>query len=171
MRRLVHIYTGDGKGKTTAAMGLAVRALGRGWTVGVIQFMKTGETGEADFFRGVSGIEFRAFGHAGFVDPGKPSEEDRNAAKSGFGLADEWIRNRRFDLVVLDEILQAVRCGVLSAGRVLSLLEDKPDEVEVVLTGRNAPNELIQKADLVSDIREVKHPYAAGTPARRGIEF
>jgi cob(I)alamin adenosyltransferase len=171
MKRLVHIYTGDGKGKTTAAMGLAVRALGRGWTVGVIQFMKTGETGEVDFFRNVQNVEFKAFGHPGFVDPCNPTEEDRNAAETGFALAEDWVRDRRFDLVILDEILPAVHCGIISIERVATLLDNKPDVVELALTGRDAPQELIEKADLVSDIREVKHPFTKGVPVRRGIEF
>jgi cob(I)alamin adenosyltransferase len=171
MRRLVHIYTGNGKGKTTAAMGLAVRALGRGWTVGVVQFMKTGETGEAEFFRDIPGIEFKAFGLSGFVDPCHPSDEDRKAAESGFATVENWIRNRRFDLVILDEILQVVHCGIIPSDRVILLLENKPDEVELVLTGRDAHPELVAKADLVSEIHELKHPFELGAPARRGIEF
>jgi cob(I)alamin adenosyltransferase len=171
-RRLVQLYTGPGKGKTTAAVGQAVRALGRGWSVNLIQFCKPGEpSGEVLALRRLGRFEDRRFGARGFVPRGDPDPEDLRQAELGLEAASRAVRSGEWDMVVLDEIVQAVDLGLLSCGRVLDLVSAKPDSVELLLTGRNAPPEIRAAADLVSDIRDEKHPYRSGRGAREGIEY
>lgn len=168
----VHVITGPGKGKTTAAFGLAMRAAGHGFRVCVIQFMKTGETtGELVSARRVEGIEVLQFGTGRFVDKGAPSEEDREAARAAVAAAGERLRGGSCQMVVLDEVNVAVSMGLVSVDDVLSLLRSRKAGVEVVLTGRDAPQEFVDAADYVSVIEKAKHPYDTGTKARRGVEW
>jgi cob(I)alamin adenosyltransferase len=171
-RRLTHLYTGNGKGKTTAAVGLAVRALGRGWKVLMVQFMKAKSySGEIVVLNKQENFKCVQSGAPDFVIKGRVRSDDLRLAQQGFEEAEKAIHEQSWDMVILDEIIQAVDFDLLPAEKVLRLIHEKPDAIELVLTGRNAPKALINAADLVSEIREVKHPYQQGTAARNGIEY
>ena len=171
---LVQVYTGNGKGKTTAAMGLAMRALGRGLRVVVIQFVKAQPTGEQHPMGGHEQLEFVQTG-AGFVDvgphPEASREESHAAGRSGWQLARRKVLSGEYDLVVLDEINYALLLNLIPLEEVLDLIAAKPRHVELVLTGREAPARLLEVADLVTEMRGLKHPWERGIPARIGIEF
>jgi cob(I)alamin adenosyltransferase len=172
-RGYVHIYTGNGKGKTTAALGLAFRAVGNGLKVLMFQFLKgEGEyTGEREAaIRLAPDLEIRARGGEGFVDPTDPSPMARSLAQEAIAEARREIQSGHWDLVILDEINVAVHLGLIPVQIVQDLLDARPEGVEIVLTGRQAPQELINRADLVTEMIEVKHYYNAGVPARKGIE-
>lgn len=168
MRGYIQVYTGDGKGKTSAALGLAVRALGRKKRVCIVQFMKGLETGEVLFFQDVKGVEIKQFGSGNFVFE---LAQERELAKKGLEYAREQMLSGNFDVIILDEINVAIAMKLIPIDDVLSFLKEKPENVEVVLTGRNAPKELLDIADLVTEMREVKHYYKKGVMAREGIEF
>jgi len=181
-RGLVHCYTGDGKGKTTAALGLTLRAAGRGFKCCVVQFMKhCPDCGEAQAYLKwlvPAGAELRQFGRPpkegeqfAWVDPKHLLPEDRAGAQQGFAFATEAVNSRKFDLVVLDEINLAVACGLVEEQRVLDLLRNKPDSVEIVLTGRKATENLMAAADLVTEMKDIKHPLGSGVRARVGIDY
>ncbi|NOY86902.1 MAG: cob(I)yrinic acid a,c-diamide adenosyltransferase [Deltaproteobacteria bacterium] len=168
-----HIYTGGGKGKTTASLGLALRAVGNGLRVLVIQFLKgrkemTGERKAA--LRLAPDLEIRPRGGEGFVGPGEPSEEDRFQAGVALAEAFDEADSGNWDVIVLDEINVAVHLGLIPLGEVLVLLDSRPDGLELILTGRMAPPGLMDRADLVTEMREVKHYFNAGVNARKGIE-
>ncbi len=169
MMHRVHIYTGDGKGKTTAAFGLALRARGRDLRVAVVQFLKRGDFGEVIAARRL-GIEVEQFGTGGFVDPAAPPEEDRRLAGLGWTRLLELSAAGKHDLVIADELLMAVDLGLVDLAAVCGLIDARP-AVELVLTGRNAHPELVRRADLVSEVLALKHYYDEGSPARRGIEY
>lgn len=168
----VQIYTGNGKGKTTAALGLSLRALGHGLKVCMVQFMKGGGPyGEHRLAQsGLEGLTIRTTGRSGWVTRGAPAEEDLAEAQKGLEMAREALSNERYDLVVLDEINGAVDFGLLEVDEVLSLVAARPPRTELVLTGRNAHPRVIEVADLVSEMREVKHYFSAGVGFRVGIE-
>jgi len=171
-RGLVQVYTGDGKGKTTAAFGLALRAIGRGLKVFVIQFLKGGfDFGELHVVDRLPNLEVRSFGRGRFITASGPSEEDIEEARKALELAREVVMSGEYDIVILDEVNVALHFGLIRLEDVLDLVEHKPEHVELVLTGRRAPEELIEVADLVTEMREVKHPYRRGVPPRPGIEF
>lgn len=170
-RGLVHVYTGEGKGKTTAAFGLALRALGRGKRVCVTQFLKGKESGEVLALKKFSKATVRQFGREGFVDLENPSEEDRRLAQEGFKFAEEIVYNEEYDLVVLDEINLAMAANLVELQNVLKLIRGRPLGVEVVLTGRGALPEVIDTADYVTEFKKVKHPFDTGKEAREGVEF
>jgi cob(I)alamin adenosyltransferase len=166
---LVHIYTGDGKGKTTAALGLAIRAVGQGMKVAFIQFIKGEPCGEHLFIKKYSPFEIV---QTGTGDSFKKSKEQLNReAQQTLAYAEQEILSGKYDLVVLDEIFAATSQGLITAKQVSKLLDTKPASVELVLTGRNAPPEIIQRADLVTEMLMIKHPFTEGTGARRGIEY
>ena len=170
-RGYVQVYTGEGKGKTTAALGLAIRAAGAGLTVYIAQFMKAKTTSETlALSRFNECIELQQFGCEKFVDK-KPSEQDILKALKGVESVREKIGSHRFDLVVLDEISTAIHCGVVDVSLVTEIIDKKPPQTELVLTGRHAPQEIVSRADLVTEMREVKHYFRKGVRARRGIEF
>ncbi|NDY42997.1 cob(I)yrinic acid a,c-diamide adenosyltransferase [Dissulfurirhabdus thermomarina] len=168
-RRFVQVYTGDGKGKTTAALGLVLRAAGAGWRVLVLQFLKRGDFSEIKALRRLPGVEVRQFGTGRFVR-GRPSEADLRAARDGLRLAESALASGAYDLVVLDEANVAAHFGMLEAADLAALLDRRPPGVEVVLTGRWAPPEVLERADLVTEMRSVRHYYDRGIPAREGIE-
>ncbi len=169
----VHVVTGPGKGKTTSAFGLAMRAAGHGLRVCVIQFMKSGEvTGEAISASRFDGIEVVQFGNGDFVLPGRgPSTEDRDIARAGLEFARERMGSDDCDLLVLDEVNVVASLGLVDAHEVVDMLRSRRAHMEVVLTGRNAPKEFVEFADYVSYIEEIKHPYNGGLKARKGIEW
>jgi cob(I)alamin adenosyltransferase len=171
-RGCVQVYTGNGKGKTTAALGLALRAVGRGLNVCVFQFIKGGGPyGEhlaaeklAPLFTIIQS------GRPGWVNT-KDISEDRRVAQEALHQAQDILTSNVYDLVVLDEINGAVGFGLIDVEQVLALIALKPERVELVLTGRNAHERVIEAADLVTEMCEIKHYYAAGVPARTGIEM
>lgn len=171
-RGLVEVYTGDGKGKTTAAFGLALRAVGRGLKVYVIQFIKGGfDYGELYVVDRLPDLVLKAFGRGKFVLK-KPAEaEDVGLAREAFELAKKVVADGEYDVVVLDEVNVALSLGLISLDEVLNLVMSKPVHVELVLTGRGAPAEIVEVADLVTEMREVKHPFKKGVAARKGIEY
>ncbi|MBC7345058.1 MAG: cob(I)yrinic acid a,c-diamide adenosyltransferase [Clostridia bacterium] len=169
---LVQVYTGNGKGKSTAAFGLALRAAGQGLRVLIVQFLKAGDYGEhRSLVKLRPEVEIRSFGRPGFIKPGRAGEEDVRLAGEGFCLAEKEVTGGEWDVVILDEINSAVQFGLIPVDKVLSLISRKPAHVELVLTGRNAPEEVVAAAHLVTEMREVKHPYQNKIPARRGIEY
>lgn len=174
MSGLVHIYTGNGKGKTTAAVGLGFRAWGRGMKVLMVQFLKGMESGEL--------IAAEKLGPTFTINPGTSLkkftwemsdaelQEASLAQKKQFDFVLMEISSNQWDLIMLDEIMAAIHAEMISVDDVLKLIENKPEKLELVLTGRNAPEALIVKADYVSNIDEVKHPYSKGIHSRVGIE-
>ena len=166
---LVHVYTGNGKGKTTAALGLAMRAVGQGMRVAFIQFIKGEPCGEHLFVK-----EYKPFEivQISVGDSFKKSKEKlRHEAQETLVYAEQEILGGKYDLIVLDEIFIAVDQGLITIKQVLELLDSKPASIELVLTGRNAPPEITQRADLVTEMLMIKHPFTEGTSARRGIEY
>lgn len=168
---LLHVYTGEGKGKTTAALGLALRAWGHGLRVGVVQFMKKGEDyGEILALRKM-GIEVFQFGSGKLIAKGKHCQDDLDCARRALDLSRSMLRSGEFDLLVLDEVNVALYFGLIDIGEVLDALRQRGGGVEVVCTGRNAPEELRKEADLVTVMVVEKHPYEEGLEARKGIEY
>lgn len=169
---LVQLYTGNGKGKTTAATGCIVRAAGHGLRVHVIYFMK-GDTryGEQAMIERLPNITFERFGSLDFVDPKNVKEEERQQARDALAAAKRAIFGGQYDIVVLDEVNVASGWKLIDVEDVLELIRTKPEKVDLILTGRYASPKLIEAADLVTEMREVKHPYHSGTRARAGIEF
>ncbi|MCL4459493.1 MAG: cob(I)yrinic acid a,c-diamide adenosyltransferase [Chloroflexi bacterium] len=168
---LVHVYTGDGKGKTTAALGLALRAVGQGLRVHIVQFLKGVAYGEVKSLARLPNISLVQFGSAEWVHPERITVKDRRLALGGLEHAREAIHSGYYDLVILDEINIAVAWNLLPLEAVLDLIRARPKGVELVLTGRQAPPEVIELADLVTEMKEIKHPFGRGVMARRGIEF
>lgn len=166
----VQIYTGNGKGKTTAAIGLAVRCAGAGGRALFCQFLKKGDSSEWAALRHLKDrITHRAFGSGGFIR-GAPSAEDLRLARTGMDEARQALSSGDYDLIVLDELLGALAKGLVDNQAVFDLLCQRPPHTELVLTGRNAPAELVEKADLVTEMREIKHYYQQGVTSRTGIE-
>lgn len=172
MTGYVQVYTGNGKGKTTAALGLALRAAGHGMKTYFGQFLKGQHYGELDAVEKLSPlIRIERFGREGFLHiTDGPDDEDIRRAREGLGKCREAMLSGRYDIVVLDEINTAVLLKVLTVEEVLGLVNDKPEAVELVLTGRGAPEAVIHRADLVTEMRDIKHYYDRGVKAREGIE-
>lgn len=168
---LIHVYTGNGKGKTTAAIGLGIRAAGNGLKVYMIQFMKGRRYSELDALEHVPHFTVVQFGRDEFVSKEKPEQIDIDLAQKGLAHAKDIITKEEYDLVILDEINVAVDYHLIRVQDVIKLLEKKPENVELVLTGRYAPPELIKRSDLVSEILEIKHPYQKGVMSRKGIDW
>ncbi len=166
----VQIYTGDGKGKTTAALGLALRATGHGMRTYIGQFMKGQPYGELDALRDHPLITIEQYGDVRCIHREEVTPEHIAQAQRGLARARQAIQSGQYDIVVLDEVNVTVWFGLLTVEEVLAFLDERPARVEVILTGRRAPQELIERADLVTEMREVKHYYQQGVPARKGIE-
>lgn len=168
----VQVYTGDGKGKTSAAFGLALRAIGRGLKVYVIQFIKGGfDYGELYMVDRLPNFKLEAFGRGEFVTEKPPGKEDVELAQEALALAEQVVKSGGYDIVILDEINVALNLKLINLAEVLELIKNKPKHVELILTGRYAPEEIIEAADLVTEMKEVKHPFNKGYQARRGIEY
>jgi cob(I)alamin adenosyltransferase len=168
----VHVLTGPGKGKTTAAFGLALRAAGHGLLVCVVQFMKTGmTTGETVAAKRIREIQVFQFGTGRFLDLKKITDDDRRCAREAMDQARSLLDKGSCDVLVLDEVNMAAYYGLVEVSAVLSLLKSRKESVEVVLSGRNAPQEFIDIADYVSYIDNRKHPFKEGQKARQGIEW
>jgi len=164
----VHVYTGDGKGKTTAALGLAVRALGAGLNVQVLQFIKGGEYSEIRTLRGL-GVPVQQFGRGRFIR-GEASFDDKAIAAQGLAEVREIMARGDVDVLILDEIIVALGLRLLDLADILELVASKPAGIELVLTGRGAPPELVDAADLVTKMVKMKHYYDQGVLGRDGIE-
>jgi cob(I)alamin adenosyltransferase len=168
--RYTHIYTGDGKGKTTAALGLTLRAVGAGWRVLFTQFLKHGEFGEIKVLKKFGNqVTIRQYGSGRFIK-GRPHEKEMEMARAGLSEIMQVMEEGEYDLIVLDEINVAVHFGLIPLEGVISLLERRPQDVELVLTGRWASKEIMERADLVTEVRMIKHYFSKGVPAREGIE-
>jgi len=172
---LVIVYTGDGKGKTTAAMGLALRAAGYGKKVLVIQFVKTWFTGEKGGFEHLPNVEFVQAGKGFYKILGDklPEQEHVDAAKTAFRLAQAKVASDAYDVVVLDEIIGSVTGGLLELGPVLEMVDAKPPQLDLVLTGHHGKElpELLDRADLVTEMVKLKHPYDSGILAKEAIDY
>jgi len=170
---LIQIYTGEGKGKTTAALGLALRALGWGLKVVMIQFVKGGtRVGEIRISKThIPQFSIHRFRSDKKFIVGRPTIKQRANIVKAFELAKKIVRSGRYDLVILDEICGCLSQKILDVGEVAKLLKTKPKHVEIILTGRNCPKEIIRLADLVTEMKKIKHPYDRGIIGRRGIEY
>lgn len=172
---LIIVYTGPGKGKTTAALGMALRAVGQGLKVLMVQFIKgSWHYGELEAARMFGDARFKMLPMGrGFVKLGaeKPDPEDLRLVQEAWRFAREKLASGEYDLVILDEINYAIHYRMLDAEPVVQALKEKPEMVHVVLTGRSAHPSIVECADLVTEMREVKHPYHKGVPAQRGIEY
>jgi cob(I)alamin adenosyltransferase len=166
---LVQVYTGDGKGKTTAALGLAIRAAGHGMRVGFIQFLKSEPCGEHLFVSRCHAFDIVQISAGDSFT--KPREQLSAEAQQTLAYAEEQMLSGRYDLLILDEIFVAIHKGLITTQQGLGLLEKKPSSVELILTGRYAPPEIVQRADLVTEMRMIKHPFNQGIAARCGIEY
>lgn len=170
MQGYVQVYTGNGKGKTTASLGLTLRAVGAGLKVYIIQFLKKGDYSEIKALEKFSGqVTIEQFGLGKFVK-GKPSLDDVVAGKKGYDTVTEVLEKGEHDVVVIEEGNVAVNVGLITEEMLLRLIDIKKEHVELIITGRNATDKLIEKADLVTEMREIKHYYKKGVKARVGIE-
>lgn len=166
----IHLYTGNGKGKTTAAIGLAIRAVGAEKSVFIAQFVKGMHYSELETLKRIPEIEIRQFGLDCFIK-NKPTQKDIDAARIGFSEVTKIILENSVDVLILDEICIALYYHLFEEEEVLNLLKVKPKEMEIVLTGRYASKALFEISDLVTEMTEVKHYYNNGVEARKGVEF
>jgi cob(I)alamin adenosyltransferase len=171
---LIHIYTGDGKGKTTAAIGLAMRASGQGKKALILQFLKSSvkDSGEVIAAKksGIKFITFKGQTHPLF-DPHVKISGLKKAIRESLAVSLEKIKSSRYDLIVMDEFNTLFREGYATLRDIQKIMKVKPERLELVFTGRGAPEELIEMADYVTEIRMIKHPFTRGIKARKGIEF
>jgi cob(I)alamin adenosyltransferase len=172
---LTIVYTGKGKGKTTAALGIALRAVGYGKKICMIQFIKgSWHYGEMDSSKRLE-PEFEMVavgkGFVGIIDDKSSREDHKEIAKEAIRISNEKIQSGNYDIIILDEINYAVNLDLISVNDVLNLIKSKPAEIDLVLTGNYAKNEIIKLADLVTEMREIKHPFQLGIKAKKGIDF
>jgi cob(I)alamin adenosyltransferase len=168
----VHVVTGPGKGKTTAAFGLALRAAGHGLRVCIVQFMKSGLiTGEVLGVKRIHEIQVFQYGTGRFADPKMLTDDDRRCATEALAKAKELLENGACEVLIMDEVNLATSFGLLDPGEILTMLRSRKPGIEVVLTGRNAPAEFMDYADYVSYVDDRKHPYRKGEKARKGVEW
>jgi cob(I)alamin adenosyltransferase len=173
---LTLVFTGNGKGKTTAAVGLTVRAAGNRLRVFFLQFIKgQWKSGERDILRQLPNVDLEVTGRGFTIErlrnPGIPMDDHAAAAAHGWQVAQQVVHGGEYDMVVLDEVLGAVNAGLVPLAELVELARTRPATVHLVLTGRGAPPELVEVADLVSEIQPIKHPLQQGIKAQRGIEF
>ncbi|MFN2363187.1 MAG: cob(I)yrinic acid a,c-diamide adenosyltransferase [Halarsenatibacteraceae bacterium] len=166
---MVHVYTGEGKGKTTAAIGLAIRAAGAGKSVFIGQFVKGMEYSEIKMINKINEIKLKQYGRGCFIK-GDPEAEDIKAARDGLNEIEQILISGEYELVILDEANIATYYNLFSVDKLISVIENRAENVEVVITGRKADNKLIEYADLVTNMEEIKHYYHNGVKARKGIE-
>jgi len=169
MKGMVHVYTGKGKGKTTAAFGLAIRAVGAGKNVYIAQFVKGMKYSELKSLKKIERIEIKQYGLNCFIK-GKAEEEDINAARKGLEEVAKILKSGEYELVILDEANIAVYYDLFSEEQLIEAIDNRSEEVEVVITGRYAADKIIEYADLVTEMKEIKHYYQKGVKARIGIE-
>jgi len=171
MKGMLQVYSGDGKGKTTAAFGLALRMIGNGKKVFIAQFAKRTESGELNAIKKFKDqITIKQYGGKNFIKE-KPSVEDIETAKKGINEIKAILKFGEYDLVILDEANIAVYYNLFSIDELLGVIDNREKHVEVIVTGRKADKKLVEKADLVTEMKEIKHYYSKGIQARKGIEF
>ena len=169
---LVQVFTGDGKGKTTAALGTVIRALGQGLKAYIVFFMKGDYPyGERNILSQLPNVDTACFGSLEFVDPANVKPEEREQARLALSAGREAVSSGNYDIVVLDEVNVAVAFKLIPLDEVIKLIRDKLPHVELILTGRKAAPELIKRADLVTECLKIKHPYDEGIESRKGIEY
>lgn len=172
---LLIVYTGDGKGKTTAALGMCVRAIGYNWNICLIQFVKgSWKYGELKGLKRLEpNVELHVIGEGfvGIIDDTKSFDEHREAAKKGLALAHEKIKSGRYQLVILDELNVACSLGLVTPEELEQVVTARPPELSLVITGRGASDWLKEKADLVTEMKEIKHPYQKGILAQKGVDW
>ncbi len=170
MKGYVQVYTGNGKGKTTAALGLSIRAMGAGLKVFIVQFLKQGDYSEIKAMKKFEDqITIEQYGAGKFVR-GKPADEDIKAGEKAYERIREILKQGNHDLVIIEEGNVAAMLNIISEQNLLDLIDMKPDNIELVITGRGASPAIIEKADLVTEMKEIKHYYTKGVMARKGIE-
>ena len=167
----IHVYTGNGKGKTTSAIGLGIRDSGAGYKVHMLQFMKGRKYSELITIDNVKNFSYSQHGRDEFVNKKNPEQIDIDLAKEGFEHAKKLVKSEKYDMIILDEINVAVDYNLLKLNDLLDLIEYKPKGLELVLTGRYADKEFIKIADYVTEMLEIKHPYQQGIEARKGCDF
>jgi len=169
------VYTGKGKGKTTAALGMALRAIGYNHKVCMIQFIKGswhyGEMTSSKRLEPEFELTAVGKGFVGIMDDKSPIEDHKKIAQEALKIAQEKISSKKYDIIILDEINYALNLNLIELDDVLKIISDKPDSVNLVLTGNHAKDEIIEKADLVTEMREIKHPFKLGIRAKKGIDF
>ena len=171
MKGMLQVYTGDGKGKTTAAFGLALRMMGSGKKVFIAQFAKGTKSGELNAVKIFKDqITIKQYGGKNFIKE-KPTVEDIEIARKGFDEIKEILKSGEYDLVILDEANIAVYYNLFSIDELLEIIDNREKHVEVIITGRKVDEKLIEKADLITEMKEIKHYYSKGIQARKGIEF
>jgi cob(I)alamin adenosyltransferase len=169
---MIHIYTGNGKGKTTAALGIALRAVGHGLKVIMIQFMKGKiDYGELKSAGQLSNFTIEQYGRPDFVNPDNPDKEDIRLANEAFARVRQVTMSCEYDIVILDEVNVAVNYGLIKSKDVIDLFDRKPSKVTLVLTGRRMPEEFAQYADVITECREIKHYFSKGVQAQKGLEY
>ena len=169
---LVQIFTGDGKGKTSAAVGVVLRALGHGLRVCIVVFMKGDYPySEWEFLSKLPNVNIARFGSRNFIDPANIKPEEIEQAKQALAVARESMLSGKYDLVMLDEVNVAVAWKLIELDEVVRLINDKPQNVELILTGRHADTKLVELADLVTECLKIKHPYDKGITSRKGIDY
>jgi len=171
MKGIVQVYTGDGKGKTTAALGLALRAAGRDMKILIVQFMKKWDYGELHSVKFIPNITLKTFGTKDFVYKGKAKKIDYEEAEKAFSCGMEGVQSGNYQMVIFDELNMAIYFDLLDPNFVINTIKEKPEDVEIVITGRKASTGIIEIADLVTEMKEIKHPYQKGFQARKGIEY
>jgi cob(I)alamin adenosyltransferase len=179
---MIFVLTGEGKGKTTSAIGMGIRALGAGRKVLMVQFLKF-PTSEAKILSNLNNFALKTFGEKGFVVPKEImekkkskglreiSEKDRELARKGFALARKWAEEGKCDFLILDELTWAINLSLLDKKEVLDFLKEFAGKIDIVITGRNCPEEILQIADLVTEMKMIRHPYQKGIGPRKGIEY
>jgi cob(I)alamin adenosyltransferase len=172
---LLVVYTGKGKGKTTAALGIVLRSVGHGYKVGMIQFIKGewyyGELSSSKRLEPEFEMIAAGRGFVGIIDDDHPIEDHQRAAQEAVALANERLSSGLYDVMILDEINYAIKLNLISVQNVLDIIEKKPKKTTLVLTGNYAPAEIIAVADLVTEMKEIKHPYQLGFKAKKGIDY
>lgn len=172
---LIIVYTGKGKGKTTAALGIVLRSVGHGYKVGMIQFIKGewyyGELSSSKRLEPEFEMIAAGKGFVGIIDDDHPIEIHQRAAQEAVELAKERLSSGIYDIMILDEINYAMKLNLISVQDVLDIIKKKPKKTSLVLTGNYAPDEVISIADLVTEMKEVKHPYQLGIKAKKGIDY
>ncbi|MDP8887807.1 MAG: cob(I)yrinic acid a,c-diamide adenosyltransferase [Thermoproteota archaeon] len=172
---LVIVYTGKGKGKTTAALGIVLRAVGHGYKVGMIQFIKGewyyGELTSSKRLEPEFELIAAGRGFVGIIDDDHPIEEHEKAAKDAIEVAKQKIASGDYDIMILDEINYAVKLNLISQEDILDVIAAKPEKTSLVLTGNYVPKAVMDAADLVTEMREIKHPYQRGIKAKKGVDF
>ena len=167
----IHVYTGNGKGKTTSAIGLGIRAAGAGLKVHMLQFMKGRRYSELNTLDKIKNFTYSQHGRDEFVNKKNPEKIDINLAQEGFKQVKKLIKSNKYDMIILDEINVAVDFNLIALDDVLKLIKEKPEKLEIVLTGRYANPKIIKIADYVTEMLEINHPYQKGVQARKGFDF